>query len=106
MLYEVITDLSEAKKPDMLEFEYARAALKNGLKLETELGVNPYKFGMVGGTDAHTALATVEEDNFFGKISASEPSAARMTHVFMENPELGLKIMGWEQTAAGYAAVV
>jgi len=98
-------DLSEAKKPDMLEFEYARAALKNGLKLETELGVNPYKFGMVGGTDAHTALATAEEDNFFGKISASEPSAARMTHVFMENPELGLKIMGWEQTAAGYAAV-
>ena len=32
----------------MLEFEYARSALKNGLKLENELGVNPYKFGMVG----------------------------------------------------------
>jgi hypothetical protein len=32
----------------MLEFEYARAALRNGLKLEQELGVNPYKFGMIG----------------------------------------------------------
>ena len=41
-------DLSEPKKPEMLEFEYARAALRNGLKLEQELGVNPYKFGMVG----------------------------------------------------------
>ena len=27
-------DLSEAKKPEMLEFEYARSALKNGLKME------------------------------------------------------------------------
>ena len=98
-------DLSEAKKPEMLEFEYARSALKNGLKLEKELGINPYKFGMIGSTDTHTALAAVEEDNFFGKISANEPSAERAMHLFMENPELGLKIMGWEQTASGYAAV-
>ena len=38
-------DLTELKKPEMLEFEYARSALKNGLKMEAELGVNPYKFG-------------------------------------------------------------
>ena len=59
----------------MLEFEYVRSALKNGLKMEAELGVNPYKFGLVGSTDAHTGLAAVEEDNFFGKTSSSEPSA-------------------------------
>ena len=47
-------DLSEVKKPEMLEFEYTRSALKNGLKMEAELGVNPYKFGLVGSTDAHT----------------------------------------------------
>ncbi len=41
----------------MLEFEYVRSAYKNGLKLEAELGVNPYKFGMVGSTDSHTGLA-------------------------------------------------
>src|SRR6476660_7228083 len=98
-------DLSEAKKPEMLEFEYARSALKNGLKLEQELGANPYKFGMVGSTDSHTALAAVEEDNFFGKISSSEPSAERAMHPFMKNPKLGLKIMGWETTASGYAGV-
>ena len=43
----------------MLEFEYARSGLKNGLKLEKELGFNPYKFGMIGSTDAHTGLAAV-----------------------------------------------
>ena len=96
-------DLSELKKPEMLEFEYARSALKNGLKLEQQLGVNPYKFGMVGSTDAHTGLTAVEEDNFFGKTSSSEPSASRATHPFVKAEKA--VIMGWEQTASGYAGV-
>jgi hypothetical protein len=98
-------DGSEAKTPEMLEFEYVRSALANGLKLEAELGVNPYKFGLVGSTDAHTGLAAVEEDNFFGKTSSSEPSASRGEHPFIKNPTTGLTIMGWETTASGYAAV-
>ena len=96
-------DLSELKKPEMLEFEYARSALKNGLKLEQELGINPYKFGMIGSTDAHTGLAAVEEDNFFGKTSSSEPSPTRATHPFIKTEKA--VIMGWEQTSSGYAAV-
>jgi hypothetical protein len=89
----------------MLEFEYARSALKNGLKLEKELGVNPYKFGMVGSTDSHTALATAEEDNFFGKATSSEPSPTRAEHPFAKNPKTGLAFMNWETVASGYAAV-
>ena len=96
-------DLTELKKPEMLEAEYARAALRNGLMLEAELGVNPYKFGVIGSTDAHTGLAAVEEDNFFGKTSSSEPSADRTTHPFVKTDKA--TIMGWEQTASGYAAV-
>ena len=37
---------TEAKKPEMLQWEYAREALKNGLMLGKKLGVNPYKFGI------------------------------------------------------------
>ncbi|HEV3449534.1 MAG TPA: DUF3604 domain-containing protein, partial [Gemmataceae bacterium] len=96
-------DLSELKKQEMLAYEYARSALKNGLKLEQELGTNPYKFGMVGSTDAHTGLATADQDNFFGKTSSSEPSPDRATHPFIKT-ERGT-IMGWEQVASGYAAV-
>jgi hypothetical protein len=99
-------DLSELKKPEMLEFEYARAAFRNGLKLEKELGVNPYKFGMVGSTDSHTGLAAVEEDNFFGKTSSAEPSARRAEHPFIKNPaHPGVVVMGWETSASGYAGV-
>ena len=92
-------DLTEVKKPEMLEFEYARSALKNGLKMEAELGVNPYKFGLVGSTDAHTGLAAVEEDNFFGKTSSSEPSADRATHPFVKTDKA--VIMGWETDGVG-----
>ena len=70
-------DLTALKKPEMLQYEYARTALKLGLKLEQQLGVNPFKFGMIGSTDSHTSLATADEDNFFGKHSGAEPSPSR-----------------------------
>jgi Protein of unknown function (DUF3604) len=63
------------KTPDMLPKEYTREALKRGLAYEAKLGVNPWKFGLIGSTDSHTALATTTEDNFFGKVAAVEPSA-------------------------------
>jgi hypothetical protein len=72
---------TEAKKPEMLQWEYAREALKNGLMLGKKLGVNPYKFGMVGSTDSQTSLSTAEEDNFFGKHSGVEPEPHRWEHV-------------------------
>ena len=98
-------DLSVPKSKEMLEFEYARAALKNGLKLERTLGVNPYKFGLIGSSDAHTGLAAMEEDNFFGKTTPQEPSPHRMLATFVDNPKLGLKIMDWQVSSSGYAAV-
>ncbi len=96
---------TEAKKPEMLQYEYAREALKNGLLLERRLGVNPFKFGMVGSTDSHTALSAVEEDNFFGKHSGVEPGPHRWEHVVIEAPDPNFTIHGWQQAAAGYAGV-
>jgi hypothetical protein len=89
----------------MLKYEYAREALKTGLALERKLGVNPYKFGMIGSTDAHTALAAVEEENFFGKHSGVEPEPHRWEHVVIEAPDPSLTVFGWQQASGGYAAV-
>jgi hypothetical protein len=91
------------KKKEMLQYEYAREALKNGLKLEQKLGVNPYKFGMVGSTDSHTGLATAEEENFFGKHSGKEPKPERWSALVGEFGDI--KYFGWEQVSSGYAAV-
>ena len=91
------------KTDDMLQYEYGRAALKNGLKLERKLGTNPYKFGMIGSTDSHTALATAEEENFFGKHSGVEPDPKRFEHIIGGFGDK--KYMAWEMAASGYAGV-
>jgi hypothetical protein len=98
-------DMSVAKTPDMLQHEYARSALKNGLALEKKLGTNPYQFGLVGSTDAHTGLMSIEENNFFGKTTPQEPSAERMTATFVNNPNTNITVRDWEVGAAGYAVV-
>jgi hypothetical protein len=96
-------DITQLKTNDMLQREYAREALKNGLLLEEQLGTNPYKFGLVGATDSHTGLSTAEEDNFFGKSTSVEPSATRAEHPFIES-DLGA-IEGYELSASGYQGV-
>jgi len=98
-------DGTAAKSDDMLQWEYAREALKTGLMLEKELGVNPYKFGMIGSTDAHTALAAVEEENFFGKHSGVEPEPHRWEHVVIQAPDPEFTVKGWQQAAGGYVGV-
>ena len=97
----------EPKTPDMLPREYAREAFKRGLAYEEELGVNPFKFGVVGSTDSHTALSTAEEDNYFGKVSLLEPSAdpIRFEEVIAGRPApAGHQIYARQIAAAGLAA--
>ena len=96
-------DMTAVKQPSMLEFEYARSALKNGLKVEASLGVNPYKFGLIGSTDSHTGMTTADDNNFWGKTAPNEPSPRRWEHPFIKTDKG--EILGWEQIASGYAAV-
>jgi hypothetical protein len=95
------------KEDWMLKYEYARSALQVGMQLEEQLGVNPYKFGMVGSTDAHTSLATTREENFFGKAAHLEPAPNRWEHTIIAslsgNPELSS--YSYESLAGGLAAV-
>jgi Protein of unknown function (DUF3604) len=92
------------KTNEMLQYEYGRSALKLGISLYSEVGVNPFKFGMIGSTDSHTALATADENNFFGKHSAGmEPAAGRANRPVGKAGDF--VTMGWSQAASGYAAV-
>ena len=98
-------DFSEAKTPEMLPGEYVRSALKRGIEIEASQGINPYKFGMIGSTDIHTALSTTSESNWFGKHTIDEPGTRRAAHLSKENKKLGLQRYGWEYAAAGVVAV-
>ena len=95
--------LTAGKDNAMFAGEYLREALKRGLSIEQQTGVNPYKFGMIGSTDSHTSLATGDENNFFGKHTGNEPSKDRA----MSSQNLGTRDgrFGWHYLASGYAAV-
>jgi len=79
--------------------DYVRPALKRGLELASKLGTNPYQFGLIGSTDAHTGLASAEETNFWGKMAID--STPESKELFAP----GRGITGWSMSASGLAAV-
>ncbi len=95
------------KEDWMLQYEYARTALQLGLQQEQKLGVNPYKFGMVGSTDAHTSLATTRDENSWSKTPTMEPSADRWEHVVIASVSgnEALTTYSHETLASGLAAI-
>jgi hypothetical protein len=78
--------------------DYARTALLRGLVLQDRIGGNPYKFGMIGSTDSHTAMASAEEDNFHGKMAIDSTPGTKKADIIPGTP-------GWDMGAAGLAAV-
>ena len=95
------------KTAEMLPNEYARSALQLGLSLRQKLGVNPFKFGMIGSTDAHTGLVSTRDDNYWGKMASAEPAADRYKHYVIRaiGGDNSLSTYEYETLASGLAAV-
>ena len=98
-------DASERKTPEMLPAEYVRSGLQRGMMLEGQLGANPFKFGLVGASDNHIGLTTPDDDNFFGKFVAYEPSPERATHVSKKFADGEIALNAWQYITAGLTAV-
>jgi hypothetical protein len=100
-----------AKTPDMLPGEYARAAYKRGLEQQAKLGVNPFKFGLVGGTDIHNSLSSTREENYIGHFAGVEPGAGqkRMEGMLIgdrrPNNDGSLNMPHWRAPAAGLTGI-
>ncbi len=92
-------------KDEFFKYEYARSALMLGLEQEAQLGVNPFKFGMIGSTDSHTSFPQAGEDNFLGKYGSASPDPDRWKHLWPPVPGVVATMQGWESSSSGYAAV-
>ncbi len=56
--------------------DYVRNALKTGLTLEEQYGVNPFKYGFIGSTDTHSAApGSSDESNWPGAHSLWDNTA-------------------------------
>jgi len=108
----------------MFKHEYVRGALGLGLDVASRTGANPFQFGLIGSTDSHTSFATADENDFWGKFTADEPSARRAHEAFgAQGGESSLDLAlesgpiadmadspsfdryKWSYVASGYAAV-
>ncbi len=82
-----------------------RAALKSGLELESDIGVNPFKLGMIGSTDAHTSIASAEEPNFWGKVALDSIPENKRPYDPDGYGDGKQSFNGWNMSASGLAAV-
>lgn len=80
--------------------DYIRPALKRGLAIGQQVGVNPYKFGLIGSTDAHTGLSSPEENNFWGKMAKDSTPETKE-----RQGKSAVSSNGWDMSASGVAAV-
>jgi hypothetical protein len=46
--------------------------LARGLSIESETGVNPFRFGLIGSTDFHSGVSSTGENNFPGGLGRSD----------------------------------
>jgi len=97
---EVRTD--EAKPVGLDDFgrrNMVRNTLKDGLALERDTGVNPFKMGFIGSTDTHSATpGGAEEDNYVGHLGRRDASYRNVQDHFFDNPG-GLAVVWAEENS-------
>ena len=82
--------------------DYTRTALMRGMAIEARIGINPYKFGLIGSTDSHSGMSSYEEDNFWGKMALDSIPEHTFDSTKIVVPP---KSYGIDMGAAGLAAV-
>jgi hypothetical protein len=53
---------------------YIRDAFGRGLVIQSKAGANPFKHGLVGGSDIHNALSTSDESAYVGAAGGADPA--------------------------------
>jgi hypothetical protein len=61
-----------ASKP---QGSYVRRAYLDGLQMQADGGFNPYRFGVIGSSDTHTAAGSTDEANYWGKTGLTDGTA-------------------------------
>jgi len=104
--FEIFRRLFRAEEPIPREADYARSALLTGLKIEGDVGINPYRLGFIGSSDIHTGMATLEENDFGGAVARDIlPQTRREAAARPYPPDAAARLDAWNLSASGLAAV-
>jgi hypothetical protein len=103
--FEIFRRLFRAEEPQPRAADYARPALLAGLEIESAVGVNPYRFGMIGSSDIHTGMSTTEESDFGGAVARDIlPETRRQASARPYPPAAAARLDAWNLSASGLAA--
>jgi hypothetical protein len=64
--FELFENMINVGQTSQIKYGYIRQGLAQGMILEDKLGANPFKMGIVAGSDSHSAYTPDEEFNFHG----------------------------------------
>jgi hypothetical protein len=104
--FEIFRRLFFAQEPKPESGDYARSALLRGLEIANKVGVNPYRLGMIGGSDIHTGMSTTDENAFGGAVARDiNPQTRRDAAARPYPPNAAARLDAWNLSASGLAAV-
>ncbi|MDH5247347.1 MAG: DUF3604 domain-containing protein, partial [Betaproteobacteria bacterium] len=88
--YEVLKLLLLGQKGEPKEYgSYIRHAYRDGVAMQGARGHNPYRFGLVSGSDSHNAAAPYRQKNFFGQHGVNDATPEQrlspVKHLNMDN---------------------
>ncbi len=66
--FEIYEYLLSSPVKSKVQGSYTREALANGLNIEREVGINPFKFGQIGASDTHVAGGAFDEKDYWSKV--------------------------------------
>jgi len=86
-LWEIL--LSSNERAKFKTGSYVRQAYGTGQELQEKLGANPFKYGLEGGTDYHSALSSSEENNYPGSHGTQDNLAVDYAKVLAAGESVG-----------------
>ena len=77
--FEIYDHLLATTQLSTPQGSYVRDALSRGLVLQRIVGVNPYKYGIEGGSDLHGALSVSSQADYAGNMAGANLGGGRPT---------------------------
>jgi hypothetical protein len=75
--FEVFQNLINTDTPSAIKHGFVRQGLVDGMTIETKVGYNPYKMGIVAGADVHSGYAGNEEWDWHGAHGKIDDTAKK-----------------------------
>ncbi len=98
--FEIVDRVYAGENHPVQHGSYVREAYGRGLIIQSQVGANPFKMGVVGASDIHNGLSASDENAYAGRISGLDPKtmlprgAAARAALGMDRAEVAVRPNG------------